>query len=154
MICPHCHTKNPDRNNFCIQCGVSLRNGEPLGERPRQAPATFRVANPSEYVLCPSCQQPQGPGKAYCSVCGASLDKPPVVIEPKRTGSCLGKAIRWIGLVGVSFLTSLGIGLVASQFGISNFAQGALTCLISSGIPMTVGFVILMFRMVSKRISS
>jgi hypothetical protein len=52
MICPKCHTENPDGFKFCNGCGQKL------------------------VLICPSCQTANPPGSRFCGECGHDLSKP------------------------------------------------------------------------------
>ena len=52
LICPNCHSENPNRNNFCQKCGVSLTHHD-----------------------CPKCGTSALWGDATCSNCGAVTGK-------------------------------------------------------------------------------
>lgn len=50
MICPKCHTPNPDDGKFCKKCGTSLA-----------------------VVVCPSCKKENDSDSEFCTYCGAPL---------------------------------------------------------------------------------
>src|SRR2546425_4873747 len=52
ICCPHCGQQNPQRNQFCGQCGNPL-------------PST-----------CPSCGAANPAGNRFCSACGSALSAP------------------------------------------------------------------------------
>ena len=52
LICPNCHSENPNRNNFCQKCGVSLTHHD-----------------------CPECGTSVLWGDAICSSCGTVTGK-------------------------------------------------------------------------------
>lgn len=61
MICPTCHSENPEGSLFCTSCGSSLAGAD-----------TAPAANvPS--AVCPACGAAVEEGFAFCTACGASL---------------------------------------------------------------------------------
>lgn len=61
MICPTCHSENPEGSLFCTSCGSSLAGAD-------TAPA---ADVPS--AVCPACGAAVEEGFAFCTACGASL---------------------------------------------------------------------------------
>lgn len=61
MICPTCHSENPEGSLFCTSCGSSLAGAD-------TAPA---ADVPS--AVCPACGAAVEEGFAFCTACGAPL---------------------------------------------------------------------------------
>ena len=151
LICPKCNKPNTDLNNFCIQCGSALRPQDSPNGQPRGAPQSFRYAFPAELLLCPACSQPNEPGIPRCTRCQSDMTQSPEAVQERHSSSCLSRAIKRGAMMVVSFSISMGIGLLVSQFGLSNTISGALACLVSSGVPIFFGIVVLAVRLISNR---
>lgn len=61
MICPTCHSENPEGSLFCTSCGSSLAGAD-----------TAPAADVSSAV-CPACGAAVEEGFAFCTACGAPL---------------------------------------------------------------------------------
>lgn len=61
MICPTCHSENPEGSLFCTSCGSSLAGAD----------AASSADAPS--AVCPACGAAVEEGFAFCTACGASL---------------------------------------------------------------------------------
>lgn len=57
VICPHCHTPNDARDNYCMKCGKPLLPPEP------------------QKVYCPVCHAEAKPNATFCTQCGSSLSQ-------------------------------------------------------------------------------
>jgi len=78
--CPACGHNNPERTQFCQECGSKLaaQNGCPscgasIAPGVKFCPACGTRVQQEASVICPDCGEKNPPSTRFCGACGASL---------------------------------------------------------------------------------